>query len=62
MENAIKHHNAKILEYPNKEKNKKACNCRNKTECPLREKTAEKKMSFARQKLKQTTKPNLTLV
>ena len=33
VENAIKNHNTKIVENPNKEKDKNACNVRNKTEC-----------------------------
>ena len=52
MENAIKHHNAKILEDPNKEKDKKACNCRTKTECPLKGKDCRKENVIYEAKIK----------
>ena len=42
MENAIKNHNAKILENSNRDKG------RNKIECPPKGKDCRKKMSFMR--------------
>ena len=39
VENVIKIHKSNILENPNREKDrKKACNCRNKVECLIKEK------------------------
>ena len=53
MENAIKSHNAKILEKPNRAKDKtKACNCRKKTECPLKGKECRRENVIYEAKIK----------
>ena len=53
IENALKNHNAKILEHSNREKDrKKACNCRNKVECPLKGKDCRKENVIYEAKIK----------